>query len=558
MTEYTSHQVIDYLKSLDQRISSLEERLGFNSVSEPLPEPELNSKPIDDEMPDSFEFNIGEYWFAYIGIFILMVGCLLLMGHPIGAFHPVIPSVIGFTVAIGMYYFGNFSRESYKFLALHLWGASYILIFFATDQLFQYIGLKSVTAEYLRDAGLLLIGALVWINSNRHKSSYLNAVSLTLVAFTALVINRPSITLAIILSVAMLTVYAFKHSGRIAVFIYGSLLVYMVHLHWALGNPFLSSGAGVAVVPQAGLDLTFLLLYTIVLSSSLFWFKPAPTEETDAAAEEIMLYSNALANGLVGGICYTIMIFLHKVPDIMSFEIAMFAVYFILGVVMWRKIKINIYTIIFTLLSFGALSIGFITSMQPPESYIYLIWFSLFSLATAIWYQSKFIVAANFLIFLLVFARYSAVAGFAGMISISLGIVALISARLLNWQKDRLTIQTELMRNAYLFVALVSLPFTLWKSLPGHFVGMSWLGLTVLYYGMGLLLKNGKYRWMGHFTLLATILFILIYATTGFEPTYRILTFVMLGLVLIGLSILFKYFHSKMDSEKQQLNETNT
>ncbi|PJA54178.1 MAG: hypothetical protein CO167_05280, partial [Candidatus Marinimicrobia bacterium CG_4_9_14_3_um_filter_48_9] len=133
MTEYTSHQVIDYLKSLDQRISSLEERLGFNSVSEPLPEPELNSKPIDDEMPDSFEFNIGEYWFAYIGIFILMVGCLLLMGHPIGAFHPVIPSVIGFTVAIGMYYFGNFSRESYKFLALHLWGASYILIFFATD-----------------------------------------------------------------------------------------------------------------------------------------------------------------------------------------------------------------------------------------------------------------------------------------------------------------------------------------------------------------------------------------------------------------------------------------
>ncbi|PJA53266.1 MAG: hypothetical protein CO167_07665, partial [Candidatus Marinimicrobia bacterium CG_4_9_14_3_um_filter_48_9] len=190
--------------------------------------------------------------------------------------------------------------------------------------------------------------------------------------------------------------------------------------------------------------------------------------------------------------------------------------------------------------------------------YIYLIWFSLFSLATAIWYQSKFIVAANFLIFLLVFARYSAVAGFAGMISISLGVVALISARLLNWQKDRLTIQTELMRNAYLFVALVSLPFTLWKSLPGHFVGMSWLGLTVLYYGMGLLLKNGKYRWMGHFTLLATILFILIYATTGFEPTYRILTFVMLGLVLIGLSILFKYFHSKMDSEKQQLNETNT
>lgn len=551
MTEYTSHQVIDYLKSLDQRISRIEERLGFNSVSEPLPEADPKPAPIDDEMPDSFEFNIGEYWFAYIGIFILMVGCLLLMRHPIGALHPLIPGAIGFAVAIGMYYFGNFSRDSYKFLALHLWGAAYILLFFATYQLFQHIGFQSITAEYLRNAGLLFISALVWIDSNRHKSSYLNAVSLTLVAFAGLVINQPSITLLIILGVAMLTVYTFKQSGRIAVFIYGSLLVYLVQLHWALGNPFLSTG--VAVVPQAGLDLAFLLLYTVVFSSSLFWFKPEPTEATDAAAEEINLYSNALANGLVGGIIYTVMIFLHKVPDIMSFEVLMFAVYFALGVLMWRKIKLNMYTIIFTLLSFGALSIGFIASMEAPDSYIYLIWFSLFSLVTAIWYQSKFIVGANFFIFLLVFARYSAVAGFAGMISISLGAVALISARLLNWQKHRLTIQTDLMRNAYLFVALVSLPFTLWKSLPGHFVGMSWLGLTVLYYGMGLVLKNGKYRWMGHFTLLATILYILIYATTGFEPTYRILTFVLLGLVLIGLSLLFSYFHSKMDSEKQRL-----
>ncbi|MCF7902635.1 MAG: hypothetical protein K9M19_04335 [Candidatus Marinimicrobia bacterium] len=547
-----SHQVIDYLKSLDQRISKIEEQMGYSVASEPISETEPAPIPINDEMPDSFEFNLGEFWFAYIGIFVLMVGCLLLMSHPVSTVHPVIPTITGFLVAVGMYYFGHVWRESYKFIALHLWGAAYILLFFATFRLFQSVGMSTATIPWFQDSALLLIGILTWMNSIRHKSAYLNVVSLTLVAFAALVINQPVITLTLNLAVAALFVFTYQRSGRLSVFIYGSLLVYLVHLHWALGNPLL--GEKIALVSQYNLNLMFLLLYTIIFSSALFWFKPEPAENETEADREITLYANALANGLVGAIIYSVFLVLHKLPSIIPAEFTLFAVYFTLAVALWRKIQINIYTITFTLIAFGALSIGVIGATQPPDLYIYLIWQSLLVLATAIWFRSKFIVAANFFIFLLVFARYSAVAGFDGIISISFGIVALISARLLNWQKNRLTIQTELMRNAYLFVAFISIPFTLWKSLPGHFVGLAWLALTVLYYGMGLLLKNGKYRWMAHFTLFATILYILIYATTGFEPTYRILTFVLLGLVLIGLSILFSHFHSKLDSEKQNLS----
>jgi len=62
---------------------------------------------------------------------------------------------------------------------------------------------------------------------------------------------------------------------------------------------------------------------------------------------------------------------------------------------------------------------------------------------------------------------------------------------------------------------------------------------------------------MAHFTLLATILYILVYATTGIEPTYRILTFIVLGIVLISLSIMFARYRIKLNPDNAQTSENN-
>ncbi len=549
----TSNQVIDYLKNLDQRISRIEEKMGYALESEPLPEVEPPSKPLSDEMPDSFEIKLGEYWFAYIGIFVLIVGCLLLMTHPASAAHPLIPSITGLVVGVAMFIGGNVFRNTYKFIALQLWSAAYILLWFATFRFFNFLSLSMGEVALVQNLVLLFVSGLAWLNSNQHKSAYLNVVSITLMAFTAVLLDHSFFTPLILLGVAALFVFTYQRSNRIAVLIYGNLLVLLTHLQWALGNPILTHH--VNVVPQISTDLTFLLLYVVVFSTTLYFKRP--TEEETAAEREFVLYANAITNGLAAFLIYTTLLFLHRLPSIMPAETALFVVYFGLAIWFWRRAEINIYTIVFTLLSFGALSIGFIQSTDVPDVYIYLIWQSLFVLAAAIWFRSKFIVVANFLIFLMVFISYSAVAGFAGIISISFGVVALISARILNWRKHRLTLQTEMMRNTYLFVAFLSIPFTLLKSLPAHWVGLSWLALAILYYGIGLLLKNGKYRWMAHFTLLATILYILVYATTGIEPTYRILTFIVLGIVLISLSIMFARYRIKLNPDNAQTSENN-
>ena len=56
---------------------------------------------------------------------------------------------------------------------------------------------------------------------------------------------------------------------------------------------------------------------------------------------------------------------------------------------------------------------------------------------------------------------------------------------------------------------------------------------------MSAVLSSPRYRWMGHFTLFATILTVVLMATMGMEALSRILTFMTLGIVLITVSIVY-------------------
>jgi hypothetical protein len=124
-------------------------------------------------------------------------------------------------------------------------------------------------------------------------------------------------------------------------------------------------------------------------------------------------------------------------------------------------------------------------------------------------------------------------------VSVSFGVVALLSARILNWQRDRLELRTDLMRNAYLASALLFLPYALYNSVPPHFVSVSWLILASFYYIASRLLKSRKYRWMALLTTLLTILYVFIMDLTTVDPVVRIVSFLVVGSVLLTISMIY-------------------
>ena len=197
------------------------------------------------------------------------------------------------------------------------------------------------------------------------------------------------------------------------------------------------------------------------------------------------------------------------------------------------------------MLAYAALSVSIVLTFSSPNYFIWLCWQSLAVVSTALWFRSKFIVIANFFIFLSIILAYLASAGAASTSAISFGLVALISARIMNWQKERLELKTENLRIAYLVVAFLIIPFVLYINLPSHFIGISYIALALIYYILGKLLNNKRYRLLASGTLILSIVYIFIFGITSSDTTYKIFSFLLVSVALVIISIVYAKVRAK-------------
>jgi len=94
-------------------------------------------------------------------------------------------------------------------------------------------------------------------------------------------------------------------------------------------------------------------------------------------------------------------------------------------------------------------------------------------------------------------------------------------------------------------VRVIVFPYALYHLVPHAYVSVSWVGVAVIYYLMNFIVRNVKYRWMGHLTLLLTVLYVVIVGLTQLAPTYRIVSFLVLGTVLLVVSLVFTKVRSR-------------
>jgi hypothetical protein len=219
----------------------------------------------------------------------------------------------------------------------------------------------------------------------------------------------------------------------------------------------------------------------------------------------------------------------------------------------WTKQKSRFSTFLYAMLAYASLSASIMLLSSFPNYFIWLCWQSIAVVSTALWFRSKFIVVANFIIFILLFITYLVTKGLElPLSSLSFGIVALISARIMNWQKERLELRTDNLRNAYLVVAFILIPFVLYLNLPTHFVGISYIGLALVYYFIGRIISNQKYRLMATGTLILSIIYIFIFGLTSSNTTYKIISFLLVSIAFVVISIVYAKARAK---EKQELSK---
>jgi len=136
-------------------------------------------------------------------------------------------------------------------------------------------------------------------------------------------------------------------------------------------------------------------------------------------------------------------------------------------------------------------------------------------------------------------------------VNFSFAVVALLSARILNWKKQRLQIRTELIRNLFLFTGACMVLFSLHEAVPPHFVTLSWILSALAFFIMSVLIRNVKYRWLGIITVVVSVFYLFLVDLSNISLGYRIIALMFIAAISLGISI----FYSRRQKEKSEESE---
>lgn len=545
MHEPTSPQSPDMavrLTQLEQRLARLEEHAGLTTppaspvaAAGPLPEAVAQRPQADDEL----EFEVGQVWFANIGIVVLAIGAGFALSQPFPGLPPWVPSAAGVGTAGALFLLSKLLGGSFALMAGYLRGAAMLLLFSSALRLYYFGAQPVLTTDTMAGRLVLpLVAAANLVIGFRRRSVWLTGTALLLGHLTLLAIGAPGFVLGGLPLLALVAVVLAVRADWPVLPIAAVLMAGATYLTWAVNNPPLTRAWKLLAEPASA--PVALLAAMALIAAGVLWRKARAVETWADGA-------GALLNCAVGYGLLTMHALVIGGAGLLWLQLAAAVVLLGLAVAFWVRENSRMATFFYAMTGYLALSVAIMRSSALPEAFVWLSVQSLMVIATAIWFRSRFIVVANFAIYVAVVLGYMIAVRQETGISVFLGVVALASARIMNWKKDRLELKTELMRNSYLLAAFLIFPYALYHLVPTRHVALAWVGAALGYYGINLFIRSPKYRWMGHGTLLLTALYVVVVGVGRMSGAHRVLTFLVLGVVLVVVSLIFTRLRARRE-----------
>lgn len=527
--EHVSDELLEIVKSLENRISVLENKIGVQTeaISDVENRAPLVKTKVDEE---EMEIRIGQFWLPKLGMIAFVIGVLYLLTFPFSEMPAILPPLGGYILAISMYVASLFIKKNYSYLSVYLVAGSSVIAFLATLRLHYFgagIVIESMTVEFIL---LACVSASALVYAIKEKSYYLTVLGIGLGYISITITNNQFVVIpGIVLLSFLISRLALKFEWRGLLF-YGMSLSYIFHFNYFMNNPLI--GNSMMAIPDFEMSVIFILLYILIFGSAIF-------NRKDNSKEEFLDVSVILLNSLGGYGLFLLITLVNSGPAFAAYHILAAAVFLSMACGFWIKEKSQDITFILAMSGYAALSVSIIYQFQSPNNFILLCWQSLLVLATAVWFRSKFIIVSNFIIFTGTLLGYIIYNYDVSLVALSFGLVGLISARILNWKRSILEFDNEPIRNGYLIIALIFVPYTFYWVFPSTYVVLALLVLALLYFAMGKLLHNLKYRYMAVLTLVISALYLMILGFTDITTTAKIISFISAGVVLFLTSLVY-------------------
>jgi len=535
-------EFISRFMQFEKRVSELETLLKSKTIADYEDEvPELENPIKSIHLGNVFESKVGEIGLAWIGNIVLLFGIIFLVQFIRDVSNPLISFAFAYAAVIGVFSISRYIKESYSYMSSIFNFNGHLLLAFFTLRLHYFNSEVLVSNDIL---GLIIflvvIGLQVFI-AIKNKSRSVSFVALLFLSIGAIATNEVHIMLPLGVIIAVLSIYLTLRTSWTKLLFFGIFLAYFVNVIWFLNNPFLNETLEIIKLHNYGYFYFFLIA---LIYSSIAIFK-----ETELFTKPIVI-SAVVLNGFAFSVLLFALInsFFPSNYVLLLGTVSIFCLLY--AVVLQLKTEYRTTSALYALYGFVTLSIAFFGIYGYPRTYFLLAIQSLLVVSFAIWSRSKFIVFMNSIMFVLLLIFYHSTSIQLNGVNISFTLAALISARILNWKKERLTIKTDFLRNLYLVTAFVMMLITIYHIVPASFITVSWASIGIVYFLISWLLHNVKYRYMALGTIMVAVVYLFIVDLATIELVFRVLALMLIAAFSIGISI----YYSKIKGKTKEVN----
>ena len=525
------------LKSLESRLARLEsvfvipEKEKVNTSEEQVQTSELllNSEGTNEE-EKGLESQIGQFGLAWLGNIVLLFGIIFLTQYLMIQEYRLLQVILGYLSAMSIYFLSIYLKKTNVHLSFMFKMNSHVLLFYLTLRLHFFSNEPILSNNTVSVLLLLFLIVLQAYLSYRDKSQGFAALFMIFALTTGIVCDAAYFILPLMTLVACGSVYYYYRFKWKPLLIVTIILSYISAFIWLLGNPVIGHPMELIAEQHSGV-VYFLGLGAIFSTALLFRNKDK--------SEDDFLTGVTFVNGILYSLLliFIVLGFFSKNYVILFSGLTLcFLAY---SIVLHSRFDWNFASAFYSLYGFMAMSIALYGIFKLPGVYLLLSIQSLLVVSMALWFRNRLIIVMNSILFLTILIVYLLSSKNVDGVDFSFALVALISARIINWKNSRLQIKTDLIRNLYMLEGFCMMLLALLNAVPKQFVTFSWTVTALLYFIISLLLKNIKYRYMALGTMICSAFYLFIVDLARIGIIYRVLALLFLAAISIGISIYY-------------------
>jgi hypothetical protein len=522
------------IDSLQSRVELLENKLATwesSSLKRFLVRNEEEPEESEsDENQKGIESTIGEDGFAWISSIISIFFVVFLMVLFQKNSGSLAATMSGLAATGGIYLVTLLLRKKFPGQVNRIQTGILLLLYYIALRLHYFSGDPLIKNLPLSLIFLAIPVIVQFIYALRKKSQFLLGIGMIMLISAGLFSDVTEIILlsgAVITGLSITLLWQNNWSQQVY---FALFLVYLNHLLWLFGNPV--GGNAFVMRDSAGINLVFLFMYGILFSigSILLHKKEQPV-------------SFSISTTIWNALLFSMILILEVAAFYKASYMVIFAVIAVCSLgysaLLQFKEKHAFITAFYACVSFISISITIYGYAGLPLSYLFLALQSLLVVSIALWFRSRLMVWVNTFLFAGMLLFYLVKSPSLDSVNFTFVIVALLNARFLNWKKERLTLQSEALRNIFLIAAFFMTLLSIYKAVPTQFITLSWVGASAVYFILSILIRNIKYRYLAIGTLFVAILYLVAIDMKSMDIGFRVVAFLIVAVISLAGSLYY-------------------